>query len=196
MNNPYKSEDTLNKCIKEATLRVTGQIKNINFWSYFITGIVIFGGCGIWFEIGNLITSDNTNLKALSTAIIFYVATLLGGTCSQVLLDKTIQDEDIRSGTWLIIVILYTCTAFLIFTQNSLPAISFLILSITLCIETLFVAWLVNSFNLGLTGNNDIDAPTGGPLLTNGGSSNNTTNPVKDNDKNPLAGDFSNLKDF
>lgn len=196
MKNPYKSEDTLNKCIKEATLRVTGQIRNVNFWSYFITGIVIFGGCGIWFEIGNLLTSENTNLKPVSTAIIFYVATLLGGTCSQVLLDKTIQDEDIRSGTWLIIVILYTCTAFLIFTQNSIPPISFLILSITLCIETLLVAWLVNSFNVGLTGNNNIDAPTGGPIHTNTEFSDNATSPKTGNDNNPLAADFSNLKEF
>lgn len=195
MNNPYKSDNTLKKCINEATLRVTGQIKNVNFWSYFITGIVIFGGCGIWFEIGNLITSDSNQLKPLSTAIIFYVATLLGGTCSQVLLDKTIQDEDIRSGTWLIIVILYTFTAFLIFTQNSLPQISFLILSVTLCIETLLIAWLVNSFNLGLTGNNNIDAPTGGPLPTNGNNGDTSNNSVNDNNP-PLSGDFSNLKDF
>lgn len=168
--NPFKfdedisSPNTVKEFFYQSWFRSLGQSLNIKYWSFFITGIIIFGGCGIWVEIGKTLTSTEAKVSftELNKSIIFYITTILGATCSQILLDKSITPI-IKSGSWLLIILIYFLTAGVGFIQDSYPDTRILLLLIPLCLISLSIVWLINTFNGGLTGPS-ITASIGGDL--------------------------------
>lgn len=99
----------------------------------------------------------------LNKSIIFYITTILGVACSQILLDKNITSE-IKSGTWLLIIIIYFLTAAVGFIQDAYDEIFILLVLSFLCLLSLSIVWLINTFNTGLTDSEDKKDYIGGIL--------------------------------
>ncbi|WP_336935824.1 hypothetical protein [Acinetobacter soli] len=154
------SPNTIKDFLYQSWYRGLGQSLNIKFWSFFITGVIIFGGCGIWVEVGKILLSvhsdedGNCSFIDLNKSIIFYITTILGAACSQILLDKNITSE-IKSGTWLLIIVIYFLTAAVGFIQEAYDEIFILFILSTLCLLSLSIVWLINTFNTGLTDSED-----------------------------------------
>lgn len=163
------SPNTIKDFLYQSWYRGLGQSLNIKFWSFFITGVIIFGGCGIWVEAGKILLSVHSNKDGnysfidLNKSIIFYITTILGAACSQILLDKNITSE-IKSGTWLLIIIIYFLTAAVGFIQDAYDEIFILLVLSILCLLSLSIVWLINTFNTGLTDSEDKKDYIGGIL--------------------------------
>ena len=63
------SPNTIKDFLYQSWYRGLGQSLNIKFWSFFITGVIIFGGCGIWVEVGKILLSMHTNKDGSSSFI-------------------------------------------------------------------------------------------------------------------------------
>lgn len=171
------SPNTVKEFLYQSWYRGLGQSLNIKFWSFFITGIVVFGGCGIWVEVSKLLLSSNLektsitvlsnssekSLAELNKSIIFYITTVLGAACSQILLDRTITPV-IKSGTWLLIILIYFLTAAVGFIQSAYKETTILVILIILCSISLSIVWLINTFNNGLTDIDDSKDSIGGVI--------------------------------
>lgn len=176
---------------------------SIKFWAYFITGIVIFGGIGVWIEVVDLVIeklkspAKTLDFSKLNGALLFYITTLLGGISSQVFLDDDIP-KNIKSGSWILIILVYFFTAGIAYTQSKFPdkSYDYFIVCLFLTIISLSIAWLINAFNKTLDEPKINTAPLGGEnfgierqFLTSG---ENETPAQKDS----LKSDFTGLKDY
>lgn len=176
---------------------------SIKFWAYFITGIVIFGGVGVWLEVVDLLvqtykTPDKPiDYSDLNSALLFYITTLLGGISSQVFLDDDIP-KNIKWGSWLLIILVYFFTAGVAYTKDDFSDHSdtLLIICLILTILSLSIAWLINVFNPSLGETRISNAALGGdhgipttsiPITPVGGN-------IAPLDNDPLKGNFDNLK--
>lgn len=125
--------------------------------------------------------------------MLFYITTLLGGICSQVFLVEDIP-KNIKSGSWLLIILVYFFTAGVAYTQSKVPNSSdqFFIFCLILTLISLSIAWLINTFNRSLDeqaittmlgGDKGLEAPVN-PDTSDGNSRQN----------NPLQGNFDGLE--
>ncbi|KXZ62325.1 hypothetical protein [Acinetobacter venetianus] len=176
---------------------------SIKFWAYFITGIVVFGGVGVWLEVVDLLVEYHKNSKKtlnysdLNSALLFYITTLLGGISSQVFLDDDIP-KNIKWGSWLLIILVYFFTAGVAYTKDDFPGNSdgILIICLILTILSLSIAWLINVFNPSLGETSVSNAALGGDngIPTTSAPSLPVEGNVANSDNDPLKGNFDNLK--
>lgn len=170
---------------------------SIKFWAFFVTGIVIFGGCGVWLEVGKLLVSywqhpaESLDFQKLNEALLFYITTLLGGICSQVFLDEEIP-KHIKSGSWLLIILVYFFTAGVAYIQTLINQPNkIFVFCLILTILSLSIAWLINTFNRSLdeatVNNSSLGGDEGLDFPPIAGSS----QPLE---KTPLKGNFDGLE--
>lgn len=172
---------------------------SIKFWAYFLTGIVIFGGIGVWLEVVDLLIEhhkfpqNKIDYSKLNSAMLFYITTLLGGICSQVFLDEDIP-KNIKSGSWLLIILVYFFTAGVAYTQSKIPHSSdrFFVFCLILTIISLSIAWLINTFNRSLDEQPSTTMLGGDKGLEE--SINPDLNANIPEQNNPLKGNFNGLE--
>ena len=146
-----KNNNTIKLFLHTSWFKSLSKIYSIKFWSFFITGIVIFGGCGVWLEVAKVLIYYFENpgktppFLELNKALLFYVTTLLGGIGSQVFLDDDIPKQ-IKSGSWLLIISVYFCTAGVAYTQLAFEPQNILIICLILTLVSLSIAWLINAY--------------------------------------------------
>lgn len=196
-----KNKNTIKLFLYSSWFKSLSKIHSIKFWSFFITGIVIFGGCGVWLEVAKVLMvyfQDSTKeipLEELNKALLFYVTTLLGGIGSQVFLDDDIPKQ-IKSGSWLLIILVYFCTAGIAYTQSAINSKNVLIICLILTLVSLSIAWLINAYNKSLD-EVSINDMLGGDEF---GFNSTTLLPTEEisppHQNDPLKADFSNLKEY
>lgn len=176
---------------------------SIKFWAYFITGIVIFGGIGVWIEVIDLIIeklkfpNGTLDFSKLNGALLFYITTLLGGISSQVFLDDDIP-KNIKSGSWILIILVYFFTAGIAYTQSEYPdkSYSYFILCLVLTMVSLSIAWLINAFNKTLDEPMMNTAPLGGENFGIGRQFSTSGDDITATQEDPLKTDLTGLKDY
>lgn len=186
-----QNDHTVLLFLEESWFRSLSKTVSIKFWAYFITGIVIFGGSGVWLEVGKIILDHsngrNISINNLNQALLFYITTLLGGICSQVFLDDLIP-KHIKSGAWILIIFTYFCTAAVAYVQSQPNDELILCFSLILTTLSLSIAWLINTFNPSVN-EEKIDNSTGGEIHLGEAVG-------RDTKQDPLKSNFGNLKEF
>lgn len=130
--------------------------KHPSFLWYFLGGVVLFGGLGVWFELIDLFGQHSPNPDApLRTALLSTFPAILGPACMQIMWSdaakylKTFATAVLIGGIALAIVYARPIVA----DATAVHAYSWLTAA------SMLVWWLANAYQKEF---HDIDAPTGG----------------------------------
>lgn len=147
----------------ELRRRTREPISNPPFVFFFIPGVVIFGGLGIWAEVVKIaITESSAGLAGLITAIITFYPALGGSTTIQLVFASFNEKDKTLLSLGVFLLCLFPISALLLSLFSGRYPISVLVLGIILSLSVVWVWWITNCDDVTYKQMSTPDAATGG----------------------------------
>lgn len=152
------------KLRKELWRRTIDPFSQPPFVFYVVTGVVLFGGLGVWVELVKLCLSDmRGDSEALVTAVITFFSTLAGAATIQLNYSSYEKSDKDLGSFALLLMCLFACAGVLLaFFGHAYPA-SVLFFGVICSLAATWVWWITNGDEPTFRATKkDVDAAVGG----------------------------------